>query len=50
MIDYKLDWQAADLADYRAQLNEYVALMQTLYPNCQVSGVLLSAKGEALAV
>ena len=50
VIDYKLDWQAADLADYRAQLNEYVALMQTLYPNCQVSGVLISAKGEALAV
>jgi ATP-dependent helicase/nuclease subunit A len=50
IIDYKLDWHDEDLMLYRAQVLEYVAWMQSLYPKCRVKGVLLNSKGRVLMV
>lgn len=46
VMDYKLDWRESDLPTYTQQVQEYVRLMQMLYPQCVVKGVLINSNGS----
>ena len=46
VIDYKSDWEADHVAEYERQLREYMGLLAQLYPETQISGLLLDASGR----
>ena len=46
VIDYKSDWEADYVAEYERQLREYMGLLAQLYPETQISGLLLDASGR----
>ncbi|AXF85816.1 ATP-dependent helicase/nuclease subunit A [Ephemeroptericola cinctiostellae] len=46
VMDYKSDWEADHMAEYERQLYEYMGLLAQLYPETQVSGLLLDASGR----
>jgi ATP-dependent helicase/nuclease subunit A len=50
VIDYKSDWREADLPLYREQLKDYQNLLSQIYPQYDVSGVLIRADGQWLQV
>lgn len=47
VLDYKSGWDTVSLMAYEQQLREYVTLMQSIYPECAVSGYLLRVDGVA---
>ena len=50
VIDYKSDWREEDLPLYREQVQSYQTLLSQMYPQHDVSGVLIRADGRWLRV
>lgn len=47
VLDYKSDWDAANIEEYKAQLREYMVLIGELYAGLEVNGFLISPTGKS---